>query len=88
MDLDIRNARESITCWLCGKRGHIALRCPDRRTQLRSMLIEAGSSIRAAMFEEIQHMTETEGVAEEGIALAEEQAVEDLEEEDFGTGQT
>ena len=86
MDVDIRNARRNRNCFLCGKPGHFAHKCPDGRTHVWSTLVAMGPIMRALMFEELQHVRETEGEEEEAADEIEEGlAVETVE--DFTNGQ-
>ena len=86
MDMDIRNARRNRNCFLCGKPGHFAHKCPDGCTHVQSTLVAMGPIMCTLMFKELQHVRETEGEEEEAAdEIKEGLAVEAVE--DFTNGQ-
>ena len=60
MDLSIDRARRNGLCYLCGLKGHLARNCPQRKTQIRSILMCMEPEERQAWADEVDCLKESE----------------------------
>ena len=60
MDIYIDRARRNGLCYLCGLKGHLARECPQRKTQIRSILMCMEPEERQAWADEVDILKESE----------------------------